>query len=107
MWRRDKNATEARSAGTGLPGAAAAPGGTAGPAGGARNSIDDTEPIQRLPSGLLAAALSHGTKGAAVRLALNGGEIVAVTGGGGGDPNEWWATIHRLTSGSGAGHVPD
>lgn len=74
---------------------------------GERDGLDDTTPIQHVPSGLLAAALSRDADGTAVRLALHGGEIVAVTDGGGGDPNEWWAAIHRLTSGLGAGHVPD
>lgn len=73
----------------------------------AQDGPDDTVPDPCLPSGLLAAALGHHPNGITVRLALNDGEVVAVTSGEGGDPNEWWAAIHRLTSGPGEHHVPD
>ncbi len=58
-----------------------------------------------VPSSLLAAARDLRPKSFPVRLAVNGREVIAVIGGEGGDPREWWTAIRRLESGpASAGH---
>lgn len=61
----------------------------------------DAEPV---PPSLLTAAHDPREKGAPVRLTVDGHEVIAVVGGEGGDPAQWWAAIRRLASG--AGHDP-
>lgn len=61
-------------------------------------AIDDTAPLQPVPPSLLAAAQDGHHDGSPVRLAVGGSEVIAVIGDEGGDPREWWATIHRLAT---------
>jgi hypothetical protein len=53
-----------------------------------------------VPPTLLAAASEAAHDGSPVRLAVEGGDIIAVIGDEGGDPREWWAVIRRLGSGA-------
>jgi hypothetical protein len=73
------------------------------PASPAFDALDDTAPVDRVPSSLLAAAWDCPPRGATVRLAVGGSKVIAVVGGEGGDPYEWWGAIHWLTAPSGAG----
>ncbi len=72
----------------------------AGPAGPAPSAPDDTSAVDRLPPSLLAVSRELPSRTAAVRLAVDDSKVIAVIGGEGGDPYEWWAAIHRLASGS-------
>jgi hypothetical protein len=67
-------------------------------AAGADLDLDDTMPQQPVPPSLLAAALDPNRKGAPVRLAVGGEDVIAVIGEEGGDPREWWAAIHQLAT---------
>jgi hypothetical protein len=51
-----------------------------------------------VPQPLLTAARDP-RQDAPVRLDVAGREFIAVVGGEGGDPREWWAAIQRLASG--------
>jgi hypothetical protein len=63
----------------------------AGPA--AERAEDDT-----VPQSLVVAAQDPRQGGAPVRVDVDGRELVAVVGGGGGDPHEWWNAIRHLAS---------
>lgn len=52
-----------------------------------------------VPEPLIAAAKDL-RGNAPVRLEVGGREFIAVVGGEGGDPREWWAAIQQLASGS-------
>jgi hypothetical protein len=56
-------------------------------------------PAADVPQPLLTAAQDPRAD-APVRLEVGGREFIAVLGGDGGDPREWWAAIQRLASGS-------
>jgi hypothetical protein len=73
------------------------------PVGPALDARDDTAAIDRVPSSLLAAARDCPPRGATVRLAVGDTKVIAVVGGEGGDPYEWWGAIHWLVAPSGAG----
>jgi hypothetical protein len=60
--------------------------------------LDDSMRAAPVPSSLMAAARDARRGSFPVRLALNGGEVIAVIGGDGGDPHEWWTAIRRLES---------
>ena len=60
---------------------------------GVPHADDDT-----VPQSLVVAARDPRQDGAPVRVNVDGRELVAVVGGGGGDPHEWWAAIQRLAS---------
>jgi len=51
-----------------------------------------------VPQSLVVAAQDPRRDGAPVRVDVDGRELVAVVGGGGGDPHEWWSAIRRLAS---------
>lgn len=59
----------------------------------AEQADDDT-----MPQSLVVAAQDPRQGGAPVRVDVDGRELVAVVGGGGGDPHEWWSAIQRLAS---------
>jgi hypothetical protein len=59
-------------------------------------------PTAPVPPSLLAAARDPRQEGAAVRLAVDGRDVIAVVGGEGSegsDPIEWWAAIRHLMLG--------
>ncbi|HEY7144926.1 MAG TPA: hypothetical protein VH637_11805 [Streptosporangiaceae bacterium] len=56
----------------------------------------DEAAAEPVPSSLLAAAADYRPKSFPVRLSVNGGEVIAVIGGDGGDPHAWWSAIRRL-----------
>lgn len=64
--------------------------------GGAGGGVPALRPPPPVPPTLLAAAADPGRKGAPVRLAVDGGEVIAVIGEEGGDPRAWWAAIRRV-----------
>jgi len=94
--RAEKDAAAARAA------QPAAPAGPAGPAGAAPSAPDDSSAVDRPPPSLLTLSRELPSRSAAVRLAVDDSKVIAVIGGEGGDPYEWWAAIHRLASGSDA-----
>lgn len=51
-----------------------------------------------VPPALLAAAADPRPAGSPVRLAVDGGEVIAVIGDEGGDPRQWWSAIRSLRS---------
>jgi len=59
------------------------------------------EPAAPVPASLLAAASDPRRSGIPVRVAVDGNEVIAVIGGDGGDPGEWWTAIRRLAARSG------
>jgi hypothetical protein len=61
--------------------------------------LGDTVATEPVPASLLAAAQDPRQDGAPVRLDVDGRELIAVVGGEGGDPHEWWSAIRRLASG--------
>ena len=63
-------------------------------------TLRDPAPSVPVPPSLLAAADDLRQEGTPVRLAVDGREVIAVVGGQGGDPGEWWAAIRRLASGA-------
>ncbi|HLQ53853.1 MAG TPA: hypothetical protein VK162_06220 [Streptosporangiaceae bacterium] len=64
-------------------------------AGVALGGPDDAVPV---PPSLLAAASVPRQDGVPVRLTVDGREMIAVIGGEGGEPGEWWAAIRRLAA---------
>ncbi len=60
--------------------------------------VDDPGPADPVPPSLLAAARDPRRDGAPVHLHVDGRELIAVVGGEGGDPHEWWSAIRRLAS---------
>jgi class 3 adenylate cyclase len=58
--------------------------------------LDEAMRAAPVPSSLLAAARDARRGSFPVRLAVNGGEVIAVIGGDGGDPHEWWSAIRQL-----------
>jgi hypothetical protein len=61
-------------------------------------ALDDTAPLMPVPPTLLAVAQDPRRKDSPVRLAVGGDDVIAVIGDEDGDPREWWAAIHRVTS---------
>lgn len=61
-------------------------------------ALDDSVRARPVPSSLMAAARDARRGSFPVRLALNGSEVIAVIGGDGGDPHEWWTAIRQLES---------
>ncbi len=51
-----------------------------------------------VPSSLQAAAWEPRKNGTPVRCTVDGREVIAVVGGEGGDPREWWTAIRQLAS---------
>jgi hypothetical protein len=56
-----------------------------------------SDPAAGVPASLLAAARDP-RPDAPVRLDVDGRELVAVVGGEGGDPQQWWSAIRHLAS---------
>ncbi len=56
------------------------------------------EPAAPVPASLLAAASDPRRGGIPVRVAVDDNEVIAVIGGEGGDPGEWWTAIRRLAA---------
>jgi hypothetical protein len=59
-------------------------------------ALDDAGGAPPVPTSLVAAAHDYRPGSFPVRLAVNGGEVIAVIGGDGGDPQDWWTAIRRL-----------
>jgi len=59
--------------------------------------LDERQKASDVPEPLVAAARDP-RQDAPVRLDVTGREFIAVVGGGGGDPREWWTAIQRLAS---------
>jgi hypothetical protein len=55
-------------------------------------------PPAPVPAALSAAARDPRQDGGPVRLAVDGRDVIAVVGGEGGDPGDWWMAIRRLAS---------
>jgi hypothetical protein len=55
-------------------------------------------PPAPVPPSLLAAACDPRQDGGPVRLAVDGRDVIAVVGGEGGDPGDWWMAIRRLAA---------
>jgi hypothetical protein len=62
-------------------------------AGGAH---PDSVPSAPMPAGLLAAARELHSQDRPVRIDVAGNEVIAVVGGDGGDPREWWNAIWQI-----------
>jgi hypothetical protein len=60
---------------------------------------DLRDPPAEVPQPLITAA-QDSREDAPVRLEVGGREFIAVLGGEGGDPREWWAAIQHLASGT-------
>jgi hypothetical protein len=84
---------EAAAGGAGAGGAASAARALPSGSGGGVPALRPPPPV---PPTLLAAAADPGSKGAPVRLAVDGSEVIAVIGDEGGDPRAWWAAIRRV-----------
>jgi hypothetical protein len=59
-------------------------------------SAPSAAPTQPMPPSLVAAARDTRAQDVAVRLEVDGTELIAVIGGPG-DPQEWWTAITRIT----------
>jgi hypothetical protein len=59
--------------------------------------LDERERAADVPEPLVAAARDP-RRDAPVRLDVAGREFIAVVGGEGGDPSEWWTAIQHLAS---------
>ncbi len=59
--------------------------------------LNDQPPAADVPPPLMAAAQDP-RQDAPVRLDVAGREFIAVVGGDGGDPREWWTAIQHLAS---------
>ena len=55
-------------------------------------------PPAPVPASLLVAARDPRRHGGPVRLTVDGRDVIAVVGGEGGDPGDWWVAIRRLAS---------
>ena len=64
--------------------------------------LSDQPPAADVPRPLMAAAQDP-RQDASVRLDVAGREFIAVVGGEGGDPHEWWAAIQHLAGQPGNG----
>jgi hypothetical protein len=59
--------------------------------------LDERQKVSDVPEPLVAAARDP-RQDTPVRLEVAGREFIAVVGGEGGDPREWWTAIQRLAS---------
>jgi hypothetical protein len=64
--------------------------------------LSDQPPAADVPRPLMAAAQDP-RQDAPVHLDVAGREFIAVVGGEGGDPHEWWAAIQHLAAQPGSG----
>jgi hypothetical protein len=77
---------------------AEAAGATLDGAGTPDSETPGTPPPAPVPASLVAAAWDPRQGGGPVRLAVDGHDVIAVVGGEGGDPGDWWMAIRRLAS---------
>jgi hypothetical protein len=96
----DPALTDTAPIGTGLNGTGpngTGPNGT-GPNGtGLNGTGTDSAAAESVPASLFTAARDP-RRQASVRLDVDGRELIAVVGGDGGDPREWWTAIRRLAA---------